>query len=85
MIHELKLLTEYQGLLRYYLNEGRPIPVAVRAELVMRLADLLCCLPQLQLVAEINWLDTPPMEHRNTEVEPLRDLNPHNQTKTKCQ
>jgi hypothetical protein len=42
----------------------------------MLLAGWLCCLPQLQLVAEINWLDTLPMEHRNTEVEPLLDLNP---------
>jgi hypothetical protein len=40
-------------------------------------ADWRCCLQQLQLVAEINWLDTPPTEHRNTEVEPLLDLKPH--------
>lgn len=57
-------------------NEGKPIPVAVQAELVMLLVDLRCCLPQLQLAAEINWLDTPPTEHHNTEVEPLPDLNP---------
>lgn len=62
--------------LQVLFNEGRPIPVAVQAELVKLLADLLCCLPQLQLAAEINWLDTPPMEHHNTEVEPLPDLNP---------
>lgn len=67
---------EISKTLQVVFNEGGPIPVAVQAELVMLLADLLCCLPQLQPAAEINWLDTPPTEHHNTEVEPLPDLNP---------
>jgi len=39
------------------------------------LVDLLWYL-LLQLAAEINWLDTPPMEHHNTEAEPQQDLKP---------
>lgn len=51
------------------------IPVAVLVVPVKPLADLLWYL-LLQLAAEINWLDTPPMEHRNTEAEPQQDLKP---------
>lgn len=49
------------------------IPVAVPAVPGRPLADLLWYL-LLQLAAGINWLDTPPMEHHNTEVEPQQDL-----------
>lgn len=73
---------EFKESSAYYITK-KGLPAAVQAELVMLLADWLCCLPQLQLVAEINWLDTPPMEHHNTEVEPLLDLNPIWPTKRK--
>lgn len=55
----------------------KDIPVAVPVVPVKPLADLLWYL-LLQLAAEINWLDTPPMEHHNTEVEPQQDLKPEN-------
>lgn len=55
----------------------KDIPVAVPVVPVKPLADLLWYL-LLQLAAEINWLDTPPMEHHNTEAEPQQDLKPEN-------
>lgn len=46
------------------------LPAAVPVVPAMQPADWLCCLLQLQLAAETNWLDTLPREHRNTEEEP---------------
>lgn len=51
------------------------VPAAVPVVPGKLLVDLLWYL-LLQLAAEINWLDTPPMEHHNTEAEPQQDLKP---------
>lgn len=51
------------------------VPVAVPAAPGKPLADLLWYL-LLQLAAGINWLDTLPTEHHNTEEEPQQDLKP---------
>lgn len=53
------------------------IPVAVPVVPVKLLADLLWYL-LLQLAAEINLLDTLPMEHHNTEAAPQQDLKTEN-------
>lgn len=53
------------------------IPVAVPVAPVKLLADLLWYL-LLLLAAEINWLDTLPMEHHNTEAAPQQDLKSEN-------